>query len=154
MILFRLVTEPYHEDISGSGAKKFGGRWNRKGFPVLYTSEHASLAVLEILAQSTFNSYPLNLKLITIAIPEDGAHERFDTGDLPANWRAIPAPGALADLGTEWLKSRRTLFMRVPSVLVPQENNILVNPAHAQFERVMIREINDFTMDPRLRTKG
>lgn len=152
MKLYRLVKEPYHHDLTGKGAREYGGRWNRKGIPVLYTSEHISLSVLEILAQSSFRSIPEKFKLLIINISAKGTWEQFRPADLPSNWRVSPAPQALADFGTQWLESRRSLLLRVPSVLVPQEHNILVNPGHSQFQDVEIEAIQDFSIDPRLQS--
>jgi RES domain-containing protein len=93
---------------------------------------------------------PSDLVLVPADLPEDLAIERVERDQLPPGWRKTPAPEALARLGTEWLRSRRTLALSVPSAVVPQERNYLLNPAHPDFARVALGRREPFSFDPRM----
>lgn len=135
---------------SGYGAKIVGGRWNQKGVPVVYTSGTRSLAALELLVHTDPGLLPDDL-VVTPADLADVDVETFDRSSLPANWRDVPAPEALAELGVEWVRSVRSVALKVPSVVVPDEYNILLNPLHPDFAKVKVLPGRPFTLDPRYR---
>jgi RES domain-containing protein len=83
-------------------------------------------------------------------VPDDVSRTELGIATLPAGWRAFPAPEILADLGTRWLRSGRSAVLLVPSALVPQERNYLLNPAHPEFRRIRIRRAEPFSFDPRM----
>lgn len=150
MDVFRIAREKYCTDLSGEGARLFGGRWNKKGVGLVYTSKNASLAVLEVLAHVSSISFPLDYMLVTLSIPDNASIEVLNTAQLPSNWRTYPAPQALAELGTEWLHSKRSLLLEVPSALVETEKNLLINPYHPEMETVKVKEQICFNFDERL----
>ena len=135
--------------FDGEGARRAGGRWNSPGTRVVYTAEHASLAALEMLAHLQRSSVLLSYALIPCEIPDD-LIETLDRKALPRPWRASPAPAALQRLGDEWAASMRSVALEVPSAIVDVENNVLLNPAHPDFAKVVIGEAIGFAYDVRL----
>ena len=128
-----------------------GGRWNHKNIPVIYAAESRSLAALEFLVHvSLFSILPNSLSIACLGIPDDISAERISLNDLPKNWRDYPAPSKLADLGSEWAMAIRSLLLRVPSVVVVDEFNMLINPKHPEMKRVTISLVESFTFDRRL----
>ena len=140
------------DDLSGKGAEKTGGRWNRKGTAMLYCSSSAALACLETWVHlSAAAPLPLNRYLVKIAIPPSAWRER--TVLKPAEhvgWESQP-PGLVSiRWGSEWANSAGSLIAEVPSVVVPEEPNILINPRHRDAKRLRARKVRRWTYDPRL----
>jgi RES domain-containing protein len=128
-----------------------GGRWNHKNIPVIYASENRSLATLEFLVHlSLFSLLPNNLSVACLDIPDDVVSERISSTDLPKNWRDYPAPPELAVLGSEWATATRSLLLWVPSVVVVDEFNTLINPKHPEMKRVTLSRVESFRLDRRL----
>lgn len=152
MDVFRITKLSYSRDLTGEGARMNGGRWNNVGVAMLYTSEHESLAALEVLAHISLDSAPEDLALVTIHIPGSVKSQSIRPDRLPDHWRLHPAPEELAEIGTQWIQSQDTLLLKVPSVIIPTEWNILINPAHRDFDTIEIREISPFHFDDRLRS--
>jgi RES domain-containing protein len=154
MLVYRIATSTHVNDLSGEGARLHGGRWNHRGTAVIYTSETRSLATVELLVHVSLSFAPTDLKMATIEVPDEPAPEVVDVAALPPNWRGFPAPPELADLGTSWARSGRSLLLRVPSAVVEREHNILINPAHPDIARIALAGVEDFRLDRRLaRTK-
>ena len=139
-----------HAAFDGEGARLAGGRWNRAGTAVVYTSEALSLAALELLVHGDPGLLPADLVAIAAELPEGIAPERVDSGSLPKNWRRYPAPDALGQIGTDWARRLSSVALSVPSVLVPRERNVLLNPAHADFRAIRVGKPEPFSFDPRL----
>jgi len=153
MVVYRIARSSYIRDLSGTGAKKYGGRWNPKGIAVLYTSKHRSLAILELLVNASTQSLPKDLSLLSLKVPNLQQITEKTEEDLPQNWRTTPAPFRLADIGSEWIASNRSLILKVPSAIVPEEQNILINPNHPDFKQLSIQSISSFSLDSRLLQK-
>lgn len=149
MDLFRITREKYIHDLSGEGARLYGGRWNKKGAAVLYTSENISLAAMEVLVNTPMASMPDDLQLLRLTVPNKIQPDHIDKDKLPENWRTWPAPVYLAKQGTEWIESQSNLLLKVPSSVIPMEWNILINPGHPEFHKVKKREISEFRFDKR-----
>lgn len=135
--------------FDGEGARLFGGRWNSPGHRVVYTAGHASLGVLEMLVHLHETRALARYALLRARVP-DRLVEVLDRGRLPAGWNASPAPAGLQEIGDRWLAAGRSLALRVPSAVVPEECNYLLNPAHREFRRVAIGAPRAFALDPRL----
>ena len=135
--------------FSGSGARKYGGRWNSPGTAIVYTSETQSLAVLEMLVHLDGPDLLQEYVLIGVEIEESLLRD-LDPSVLPHNWRTDPAPLALRKIGDEWAVARSSVALRVPSILLPGESNVLFNPAHTDFARLVIDKALAFSFDPRL----
>jgi RES domain-containing protein len=148
MIVYRLATETYKNDLSGNGAKLFGGRWNSIGLPVIYTTENISLAVLEILVRADPYSIPLTYHLINIEIPDSILPLIITSAKLKAVWK--DDIGYTQWMGDEFIKSNNGLLLKVPSAVVDQENNFILNPRHADFKKVRIVGVKKFMFDKRL----
>jgi len=140
------------DDLSGKGAQRTGGRWNRKGAAVLYCSSTIALACLETLVHLSGSvSLPLNRYLVRISIPPSAWRDRAvldPAGHI--GWDSEP-PGLISIAwGNEWVRSVRSLIAEVPSVIVPEESNILINPRHRDAKRLRSRKVRRWTYDPRL----
>lgn len=154
MQIFRIAKTRHIRDLSGTGATLHGGRWNRKNIPVIYTAENRSLATLEFLVHvSLLSIIPKNLSMACLEIPHDIVPVQISATDLPKNWRDYPSPPELADLGSEWAIAKRSLLLRVPSVVVVDEYNILINPRHPDIDGVTISHVESYTFDTRLHRK-
>ena len=117
---------------------------------MVYTSESRALASLEFLVHVPLSLVPPDLKIISIGIPGRLSIEHVALTDLPANWRSSPPPSALADIGSTWAKSNKSLLLRVPSAIIDKEFNILINPNHPDMGRITINKIEDYQIDSRL----
>lgn len=140
------------DDLSGRGAEKTGGRWNRKGTPLLYFSSSIALTCLETLVHIAGGlPLPLNRYLVCVAISPKAWQKRvvFDPA-ADVGWDAEP-PGLVSiDWGTQWARSTDSLLAEVPSVIVPEESNVLINPAHAGATRLEARKLRQWRYDLRL----
>lgn len=154
MIVYRIARSTYIRDLSGTGAKQYGGRWNPKGVAVLYTSEYRSLAVLELLVHAGLQSQPKDLHILELEIPESEIPVAVDSKELPDHWRKSPAPYLLAEIGLDWITSGDSLTLKVPSAVVPEEHNILINPNHAKAKQLSIKSVSSFSLDSRFLAKN
>lgn len=151
MVVWRLCRQRYADrPLDGEGAQRYGGRWNSLGTAVVYTAGTLALAALEILVHVDHDLAPTDLVSISIEVPTRIRIEEIPITALPTNWRRTPAPGYLQDLGTAWVRSVSSLLLRVPSAVIPEEHDYLVNPAHRDLPRSKIGSPTPFTFDPRL----
>jgi RES domain-containing protein len=147
---WRIVKSRYAATaFDGEGARIHGGRWNSPGTAMVYTAQSRSLAVLEVLVHLQRTSVLASYSLIAARFDEDLV-ERLDRSALPPGWRESPPPPALQEIGDEWVQSRRSAVLEVPSAIVGEESNYLLNPAHPDFPRIVIEEPHPFDLDPRL----
>lgn len=136
--------------FSGEGAAAAGGRWNPAGLRVVYASQHLATASLErfihlpkpIPAALRFVRFELNFNGIRIERPKPGA--------LPANWRAEPVTAESQAFGAEWAEAGRSAVLAIPSAIIPDEENYVLNPAHPDFKKIGISAPTPFVFDPRL----
>lgn len=117
---------------------------------MVYTAATLSLAVLELLVHLEPEELPEGLVSVSAAIPENLEVETIPEADLPRGWRRYPAPEELQRLGTSWIESGRTAVLSVPSAVIPQERNYLLNPRHPAFGRIRIDKPQVFHFDPRM----
>ena len=147
MHLYRLARRKYAQSLDGQGAALYGGRWNSVGHPVVYTAEHRSLAVLEYRVN---NPLPLeDLLIITLEVPED-SQQSISLEELPSDWARYAYENLCAPLGDEWLSKQETLMLRVPSAVVAQEHNVLINPLHPAMGQVKVIDDSPFMIDQRM----
>jgi RES domain-containing protein len=137
--------------FSGEGARLYGGRWNPKRVPVVYTAQTQALAVLEMMVQD--EALAARYVMIPAQVPDDIAIDRIDARSLPAGWRSIRHIETLREIGAEWARSRRSAVLAVPSAVIPAETNFLLNPLHPEFRRIRIGKRATFRLDPRLFVK-
>ena len=154
--LWRIATDaPDYtaDDLSGEGARRSGGRWNRAGMPVLYTASSIALACLETIVHLRGEGLPLNRYLVRIDVPEEVWQNARVLTDAtaPIGWDAIPAGKVSLDTGDRWLAgSSEPALFSVPSVIVPEEANVLINPAHRDAKRITATKIRRWTYDLRV----
>jgi RES domain-containing protein len=134
--------------LDGEGARRYGGRWNSAGRRLLYASSHLSLAALEALAHFDADEMPEDLHAFAIEIPDALATEQVPPDVLPVGWPRQEF--ATRGFGDEWLTAARTPVLVVPSAIVPEETNVLVNPAHPATHGVVVVARRRFVYDPRL----
>jgi RES domain-containing protein len=135
--------------FSGGGARKYGGRWNSPGIPIVYTAQSQSLAVLELLVHLESPELLHKYVLISVEIDESLVIE-FHQSQLPRNWRGNPPPAGSRKIGDDWVRSAGSVALRIPSTVIPAENNFLLNPAHPDFGSLVIGKPVAFSLDPRL----
>jgi len=136
--------------FDGEGAFRYGGRWSSPGVRLSYTSEHQSLALLEYFVHLDKDDPPTDLVLAIAEIPEDLPRARVKVGQVPTNWRDPVAPPALARIGDEFVQRREHCLLLVPSVIVPNEYNWLINPGHPGYKRIVIKGLEPVNYDPRM----
>ena len=128
----------------------YGGRWNKKGTSVLYSAENRSLATVEYLVHIPMALLPVDIYIAEIFIPDEIDYEQIKVKDLPAHWPTYPAPLDLTEIGEMWIKNNKTLLLKVPSSVVKNEWNILINPNHELFNEIKITGIELYNFDERL----
>lgn len=140
------------DDLSGTGAKLSGGRWNTVGVALIYAASSRSLACLETFVHLNAGGLPLNRYLVEIAVPDEvwAAAEIATPDTLPVGWDAEPAGLVSLGFGTDWAAGNRSALLRVPSVIVPEERNALINPAHPDTAKIKARKVRRWLYDPRL----
>jgi RES domain-containing protein len=139
-----------HRAFDGEGARLYGGRWNHHGARVVYTSGSLSLAALEYFVNLDPDLMPPGLVAVSADIPDGVRVQQIRVRDLPRNWRDAPAPEALRDLGTTWVSRGASAVLAVPSAVIPEDRNYLLNPAHPDFRRIRIGGPEPFRFDPRM----
>ena len=151
MLCWRIARERY-ADLSGLGGLKNSGRWHRVGHAVLYASTSIALAALEYAVHTV--ERPKDSVLLTIELPNDSVMviEDFLGGPLPANWPFVEDQTQY--IGSRWLASRASIALRVPSLVIPRETNLILNPMHERFPAVKTLAIEPFFFDPRIFSTG
>jgi RES domain-containing protein len=134
--------------FDGDAAKNTGGRWNSPGSAVIYTASSLPLAALEVLVHLPGES--ILAKFVSIPVDFDEGLVTPLNVPLPPDWRDYPAPVSTMTIGDEWLRSKASPVLRVPSVIIPDESNFLLNPAHPDFAKLSIGTLKDFWFDSRL----
>ena len=145
------------EALSGEGARRFGGRWNEKGVPVVYLSSHLGLAALEKFVHAAPGGRDVVLHAVAVEIPSRHVEGARRPDKLPDDWReAEPGVDTMA-WGSQWARSRQSLVALVPSALLPLtcfehawEFNVMLNPEHAAMSGVRVLETAGYSFDPRM----
>jgi RES domain-containing protein len=134
--------------MDGEGGRLFGGRWNPPGMAAVYLAESRALAALEILVHAPREAMLLEWCLIEVAVP-DAWIEAVKPARLPADWLARPSSPGARQLGGKWLQLRSGVALRLPSVIIPQEHILLINPLHPQAARLEVSAPREFRLDLR-----
>lgn len=150
--VYRIVKRKYAPAIlSGTGGLYAHGRWTSRGRPVVYTAGSISLAMLEFTVHYKRRGWVPASMLGRIDIPRSVDVEAVVSAGLPAEWRnARQPPKELRDIGDGWLERGENAVLRVPSAIVPEEHNFLLNPAHSDFGLARVYSVSDFIFDGRL----
>ncbi|WP_310414771.1 RES family NAD+ phosphorylase [Chamaesiphon sp. OTE_8_metabat_110] len=148
-IIWRICEATFAESaFSGEGASIVGGRWNSKGKRMVYTAENLSLAILEVFVHLNVPTVEQDFFVaIKVEIPDNLDVEYMSADRLPSDWYLSSSKSLLQALGDEWIDSVRTPILAVPSAIVPQEFNCLINPFHPQFDRLIIDRPQPFNFD-------
>ena|SRR5579863_821229 len=146
----RGYAEPPASAFDGEGSRRRGGRWSPAGRRVAYASSSLALASLEYFVHLDPVDAPPDLVSIRVEIPSDIHFETVETATLHANWRHYPYARDLQWIGERWLFAESSVCLRVPSAVIPEEFNILINPLHRDFKALQFLKPVEFTFDPRM----
>ncbi|MGV3505393.1 MAG: RES family NAD+ phosphorylase [Adhaeribacter sp.] len=149
MLVYRITSKKHSRDLSGTGAALFGGRWNKKGTPVLYTGESPEIALLETIVHTPPMLVPAT-DILTLEIP-DHSITQLSVAKLPKNWTAYPAPSILSEIAEAWVQKGETIALQVPSCIISSASNYILNCRHPEFHLVKPVGLEDFRFDERLR---
>ncbi len=147
MKVFRFSKAKYCFDLSGIGASFYPGRWNRSGRKIIYSAGSRALALVEITVHLPSGIIPKDYFLIDLLIPDDSI-KIITLSDLPTNWKS--KDDITKDIGDSFIAENKYLVLSVPSVIVPFEQNYLINPNHIKMQEVAIISSAIFDIDPRL----
>ena len=148
MKVYRISKCKYIDDLSGTGSATFAGRWHSKGTHVLYTAATPSLALLESvahMAKVALDGYCM----ITLDIPTDTIQEP-EIQSMPDNWQQNPSPDSLKVFGDLFILKNEGLELKLPSVIMPEDFNYLINPNHKDFKKVKVLSKRNLFIDGRL----
>jgi RES domain-containing protein len=147
---WRIVKRKYAKTaFSGEGAKQFGGRWNHPGVAIVYTAGSQSLAALEMLVHLD-SAIALEGYVFFEVTIDESLVKKIEKSRLPRSWRADPPPDENQQIGDEWVRDGSSAVLEVPSVVIPDEPNYLLNPQHADFPKLKIGKPAPFQFDRRL----
>jgi len=152
MLVYRISKTRYATDLSGEGAKLYGGRWNNKLTPCIYTSESRALALLEYTVNINIDDIPRALSIITLDIPDADIYE-LNLSQLPGDWKDVPAPSSTKDIGSNLLNESKNAVIKIPSAIIANEFNYILNPKHPHSKNFKIKDIKDFIYDVRIKLK-
>jgi len=147
MLLYRITRKDF-ADLSGTGSRLYGGRWNSEGRPAVYLAASRSLAMLESLVHLNPTNIPDDLCLITVEVPDD--YQELDYKLLPENWERYDDQYILKQTGNNFLLKKEKLLLKVPSAIVKQEFNFLYNPLHSKAAEAKIMATEPFVFNGRL----
>lgn len=149
MIIYRLVRTTFKDDLTGQGAYLYGGRWNSNGKYAIYCTEHISLAILEIVVNTERNTAPIlpSYHLLEFSISENDIYE-IDRTILKKKWRGDLEYTRF--IGDQFLQSKSKMVLKIPSAVVPEENNFLLNPSAENFHKLKIQKSTPYNLDKRL----
>jgi len=146
---FRIVQAHWTASaMSGEGARRWGGRWNPPGMAAVYLAESRALAALEILVHAQREAIHLEWNVIEVAV-SDELVTMTHPAELPADWQALPSSPGARRFGEAWLRQGKSVALSLPSVVVPEERVLLVDPLHPDFIKLRVSEPRMFRFDPR-----
>ena len=150
IIAWRIVVARYKDDaFSGEGARLRGGRWNSKGTTMVYTAGSIALASIEMVVNLPGPNLLEEFVIIPVHIPPNLILD-LPLDKLPSDWNSRPISPSIKAIGDRWVKKRKSVVLKVPSVVVPEEYNYLLNPNHPDFEKITIGTPIIYQFDPRL----
>jgi RES domain-containing protein len=144
------IARGIYDPLDGEGPRRLGGRWNSPRRPVVYTASHLSLSIVEVLVHTDPDLIPDDLMAFEIQVPESATVAAVQPSDLPAHWTDIPNHPACREIGDAWLQRGEHPVLAVPSAVVPEELNFLINPAHPAASGLEVLSSRPFTFDARL----
>lgn len=148
MIVYRIV---FHELAGSLNASGRPARWNSTDHKMIYSAGSVSLACLENVVHRSSEGLSGLFKILVIEIPDDLSYDEIRISDLPENWADFTNVNITRLLGDDWLKNKTAVALQVPSAIVPQESNYLINPDHDDFSKIRLIETQDFNFDKRIK---
>jgi len=151
VVLWRISN---HVSLAGDGGLQASGRWHTRGRRVVYCTESPAAALLEILVHLEIDvaDLPSRYRLLKLHAPDDVIVEEMTLKDLPPDW--LERTDVTRSKGDRWLETAQSAVLTVPSAVVPETFNALVNPAHTDARRIAVVQVGEYAMDPRLRRHG
>jgi RES domain-containing protein len=154
LILWRIASAKWALDKLCEGARAYGGRWNPAGLPAMYAGTTVELCALEkfvhlggYFAEAAFPP----LQLVSIEVPDDKSlFTQPSMSSLPKGWSDLPTAASAQEFGRQWLASSAQLILLVPSAIVPESTNAVINPLHPAYKDVKLKVVRDFTFDARM----
>jgi len=151
MEIYRITQQEFADDLSGNGARLFSGRWNSEGFFALYTSSSRSLALLETLAHTPAKFLDVRVyQLITLSVPDNILIQKISVKKLLPDWDAPDTRPFTKKIGDTFLSNKKNLMLGVPSVMMPEEINYLLNPLHEDMKQVKMMNQRRIYFDKRV----
>ena len=151
MVVWRISKKIYALDRIGVGAMKTGGRWNSIDIPIIYTGMSVEIAALEKLVHIS-DEMPDDLVLTSITLPNNAElYWEVPNKNLPKDWNDMPSSTAAQQFGNHFIKSGKYLGIVVPSAVIPEGRNMLLNPNHPQFKYAEYKVVRDFKYDSRIK---
>jgi RES domain-containing protein len=150
MIVYRLSQSRYAADLSGKGAEMAGGRWNSKGTPMIYAAESRALCIAELAMHLPLGLVPQNYSFVSFKIPDNIPVMELPKKQLPKNWNEYPHPNETQEIGDRFIQESKYLVMKVPSVVVNDEYNYLLNPRHPLMKKISVSDSVEFRFNERL----
>lgn len=150
MDVYRISKCNYIDDLKGTGARLYGGRWNSAGHPMVYTAGSRALAALEVLVHIPLKNIIQDFCIASIHIPDSIPIKVLTKEDLPKGWQSLAPAPFLQEIGDEWAEAGKYAVLRVPSVIIAEEHNYLINPLHPDAAQVIINNTQPFVFDQRL----
>ena len=151
MEIYRITQQQFAADLTGNGARLFGGRWNSEGFFALYTSSSRSLALLETLAHTPAKFFDVRVyQLIILSVPDNILTQKISIKNLSPGWDAPDTRPFTKKIGDTFLSNNKNLLLEVPSVIMPEEINYVINPLHEDMKQVKIVNQRRICFDKRI----
>lgn len=148
MEVFKICRDKYSKKLNASGASN---RWNKKDEFIIYTGSSRSLSTLETVVHRAGINMKNSYKILKILIEDFTLIKEVDIKDLPKNWTSIEAYIELQEIGSKWYNSNETLVLKVPSAIIKEEHNYMINTKHPLFsDNVKLESVEDFVWDKRL----
>ncbi len=147
MIVYRITLEKYSGSLVASGN---AARWNSKDVPMIYTASSRSLACLENIVHRTNLGLSEIFKVMLINIPDTLKIDRISIKDLKPGWNEYEQYPYTRNLGDQWISEGRSAVLSVPSAIIPQEQNLLLTPAHKDFSKIKLESVEPFPFDARI----
>lgn len=146
---YRIVQAEWARNaMNGEGAWLHGGRWNPPGLHAVYLAESRALAALEIIVHAPREVWSLEWRIIEVEVPDE-LIQLVSRADLPAGWQALPSSLTARNFGAKWLRSRKALALKLPSVIITEEHSLLLNPRHVDVVKLRVSKPKEFRLDSR-----
>jgi len=148
MIVFRIALSKYTDNLTASGR---AARWNFNDIKVIYTSASQSLACLENVVHRSKLGLSVNFSVMHIEIPNEIAYDEIKLNDLPKNWTDFEYMHITQKIGSKWVTEGKKAILRIPSSIIQDEYNYLINPNHIDFSKIKLITVKPFLFDERIK---